>query len=150
MCLLASLFAWWTRRSQPSQRAASSAEQKTLASSLLHTSHQIFIVDQINFSDSLDSIDPQDFIIIIITLFLIRTNRSVWYKKGGKWELKKVKKKKDTDKRVMGLYGRTQWDKQLSFRGLLTLIRLWRNLWIQDRYTIFPLVLYRQFLSLSK
>lgn len=42
-CLDASLLAWWTRWSQPSHRAASSAVQNTEASSLLHTSHWIFI-----------------------------------------------------------------------------------------------------------
>lgn len=43
-CLLASLFAWWTRWSQPSHRAASSAQQNIVASSLSHTSHRIFIL----------------------------------------------------------------------------------------------------------
>ncbi|RWW12435.1 hypothetical protein BHE74_00035994 [Ensete ventricosum] len=42
-CLPASLFAGCTRRSQASQRAASSAQQKAEASSLQHTSHSIFI-----------------------------------------------------------------------------------------------------------
>ena len=42
-CLQASLFAWWTLPSQTSQRAASSAGQKTVAFSLPQTSHQIFI-----------------------------------------------------------------------------------------------------------
>ena len=42
-CLEASLLAWWTRWSQASQRAASSAVQNTVASSLLQTSQWIFI-----------------------------------------------------------------------------------------------------------
>ena len=42
-CLEASLLAWWTPWSQASQRAASSAVQNTEASSLLQTSHWIFI-----------------------------------------------------------------------------------------------------------
>ncbi|THU55399.1 hypothetical protein C4D60_Mb11t06140 [Musa balbisiana] len=42
-CLPASLFAQWTRRSQASQRAASSAQQNTEASPSPQKSHSIFI-----------------------------------------------------------------------------------------------------------